>query len=88
MEENTYNLIEKLQQPKMTCTETYQNENVNGKKNWQYTKNKQKEKGPKQKFTKNNREMINFQFKFLKITNIVSKTLILDAHEAIPCAPK
>ena len=36
-------------------------------KNCQYTKNKEKEKGPKQKFTKNNREMVNFQFKFRKM---------------------
>ena len=36
-------------------------------KNCQYSKNKQKEKGPKQKFTKTNREMVNFQLKILKV---------------------
>ena len=65
----------KTKQNRLKLTKKY-------KKNIKKKHNKTETDRHKQKPTKKNIKMVNF------IINIVSKTLVLCAHEAIPCRPE
>ena len=60
----------------------------NWQKNWQYTKKNTEKKHLIYQKQKENGKYIYIYIFFKEIRNIVSETLILGAHEAIPCAPE